>query len=168
MPPPAQSSPTSAAALTVTPPAVPALVTYRLTAPLPPKLRFRNGDVALEIVRDCASQDVPIWVLRARRIVYGYRTDLPLARSTAATSSSSSMPRITRPLPTVSPASMAVPVGASVVLASSLFGKRELQRVIRSEGFAVVAGSAAGRVMEALVRMQCATVITGNGVLNRH
>lgn len=163
--PPAQSSPTSGAALPVDPPAVAALLTYRLIAPLPPKLHFRNGDVVLEIVRDCASQDVPIWVLRARRIVYGYRTDLPLARSTAATSSNSSMPRITRPLPTVSPASMAVPVGASVVLASSLFGKRELQRVIRSEGFAVVAGSAAGRVMEALVRLQCASVLTPSAIV---
>lgn len=142
---------------------------YVLLGRAPRHLRYRNGTVLLELVRDC-SADLPTWVFRARRVAprggsaprhtgpAGMR--LPSLATTVARPATSGT--TARPLPTVSPIALAAAAqhhagrSGTVVIASSLYGRLHLEQMLRV-GVLLESDSPAARVMDALVTLSYAT-----------
>jgi hypothetical protein len=114
----------------------------------PERLRFRNGVVMLELVRDC-SAEIPTWVFRAVKPAPRGRAASPTVTTVAVESRGSGMP-------TVSPIQRAMAAQSagksSVVIASSIYGRQHLLQVLR-DGIVLADGYPAARVMQALVKL---------------
>lgn len=172
-------------------PAAPAAILHRyvLLHRAPGRLRYRNGTVALELVRDC-SADLPTWVFRARRVAprgggsprhtgpAGLRLPATASLAVTPTHANASLaddlssrlgPGPTRPLPTVSPIALAAAArqragqsGSTVVIASSVYGRSHLEQMLRT-GVLLQPDSPAARVMDALVTLGYATRLRATG-----
>lgn len=130
--------------VTLGPASGPTRAIYVVLRPLPARLHYRDATVLLECARDC-SMAIPAWVFRARKLVTTGRPAMAAFHEA----------RHARPLPTISPIALAAArqtAKDAVVIASSAYGRRDLDRKLRT-GIVLELDTAASRLMDALAAL---------------